>query len=449
MIEDENEVDFESFLAAVESKEQDQAQNNSNQKGFEFPKCAQVGNRAIVRFVKGIAETSFDKDKAGSGRAKLYNVGWVKDDAGKAFPLVLPAIVKNVPQMESTFLKFVDKVLTRVWVDNPDPSKKGSWNYIYSERDDYGQQQSGEMTLKEIFWNVFKSGKKETDMYYNSARSWRGQTVYVANVIDRMDYKWHQENKKTKLLMRSVKLNGDKVNHKEISLYAIGSALGELADNHGTKLDYDVLILPGPEAKDKFSLKNVSKLKEINYWDDVKFLTDEERNAISVTKGFTDEEKSWEVIDIDKYYRYTSAGLILKHFGKTIRNFDMMVGTNFYDELKAEADADAAFKKSQQTATESAPANEAPVAPQATAQVTQPVASQPTAAPVQPQPVTQVTPTPQPAATQPVAPQAPVQSAPQSAPSFDTMSPAGKPEPMPVTDEARASISSFYDSLED
>ena len=441
MLEEDDGLGFADFLASVQEEEKDEAQNSQNQKGFEFPECAQIKGHAIVRFVKGIPETAFDKDKSGSGRAKIVNTGWVKDDEGKFFPLILPAVIKGKPHEKSTFLDFIDKVLTKVWVQDPNDPKKGAYNYIYSERDDYGQQQSGEKTLKEIFWDVFKSGKTPQDMYYESQRSWRGKTVYIANVIDRLDYKWHQEHKKTKLLMSKVVAKGDRVNHSEISYYLIGAPLAELANNHGTKLDYDVLIVPNPkDNKEKYRLTNVTKLKAIGYLDDIKNIVPEnEMEMISTTKGFTEEEASWESVDIEKYYHYTSAATLLKHFGKTIKNFDMMVGTNFYDELKAEADADAAYRKAK------GEENAQTSAPQATVQATaQPVAT----STVSPSPVTAQAAVQNPVTPAPVAPQPTVQN-PVTPASFDTMTKVEKPEPMPVTEAAKSSIQSFYDSLDD
>lgn len=449
MLEEDDGLGFADFLASVQEEEKDEAQNSQNQKGFEFPECAQIKGHAIVRFVKGIPETTFDKDKSGTGRAKIVNTGWVKDDEGKFFPLILPAVIKGKPHEKSTFLDFIDKVLTKVWVSDPNDPKKGAYNYIYSERDDYGQQQSGEKTLKEIFWDVFKSGKTPQDMYYESQRSWRGKTVYIANVIDRLDYKWHQEHKKTKLLMSKITAKGDRINHSEISYYLIGAPLAELANNHGTKLDYDVLIVPNPkDNKEKYKLTNVTKLKGIGYWDDIQNIVPEnERELISTTKGFTEEEASWESVDIEKYYHYTSAATLLKHFGKTIKNFDMMVGTNFYDELKAEADADAAYRKAkgeENTASQST-SNVQTSTPQSAVQATAPVSPSPTvqvntqAAPVAPQVQATAQPSVQP---QPTA-QANVQT------SFDTMTKVEKPAPIPVTEAAKSSIQSFYDSLDD
>lgn len=375
----EDVVDFDAFVNAVESTERKEAQNSSNQKGFEFPECVGIGNKAIVRFVNGIAETALDQGKPGSGRAKLFNIGWVRDDNNKPFRLILPAIINNKPMYSSTMVDFIDKVLSRMYVEAKDPTtgeNKSGWKYFYEERDDYGQQTSGEMTLKQIFWNVNKSGIQPGDSpYYKSQKSWRGQTVYIANVIDRLDYDWHKTNKKTKLLMRSVSVKNNTIRNKEVSSYAISTPLKELADNHGIKLNYDVLIIPGAQPMDKFILKNVSKLKEVNYWDDVKsVITEDDKAKISIVPGFTDEEKTWEPIDIGKYYRFTSSTTILKHFGKTIKNFDMMVGTNFYETFKEEAAAEAKVRETN-SSTESVNTVATPIPETITLSVNQPIAS--------------------------------------------------------------------------
>ena len=425
----EDDVNVDAFVDLVAKNEQSQAQENGNQKGFNFPTTVGVGSKAIVRFVNGVAESATDQGKPGSGRAKLFNIGWVKDDNGKVFKLVLPAIIKNKPMYPHLMLDFIDKVLARTWVDDmvSDDGKKGGWKYFYAERDDrgaLGEKIPGQPTLKSIYWNVFKSGAQPSSQYYRSQKSWRGQTIYVANVIDRLDYKWHQDNKKTKLLMRKVDVKDGQIRNRELSWYAVGDTMHELTDSHGIKLNYDVLILPGSDPKDKFTMKNVSKLKEVNYWDDIKnVIVQSDIDAISMSPTFTDEEKTWETIDIGKYYKFTSAKTILEHFGKTIEAFDMMTGNNFLEQFKAEA---ALEKKASGGSTTSVNEPLTNVAPQAT------VVSQP--APVEKPVVTQAAPS--------VAP----------TPSFDQMNPApnvAPPEPTSISPEAQQDISSFYDSLDD
>lgn len=441
-------VDFDAYVGAVKATEKKQTQQNNTRKGFKVPDCCAIGDKAIVRFVNGIAETALDQGKPGSGRAKLFNIGWVRDDENKPFFLVLPAILNNKPMYKSLIVDFIDKVLARAWVDNPNAKEgepAGAWQYYYADRDDYGQQQTGTKTLKSIFWNVFKSGVTAAEVgpdKYKKQRSWRGQTVYIANVIDRYDYKWHQENKKTKLLMRFVNVTSDKVTRREASFYAMGAPLKELTDNHGVDLNYDVLIVPGTESTDKFTLKNVTKLKQINYWDEVKnYITDEDKKVISDSSAFTDEEKTWSPIDIDEFYRLTGAKVFLSHFGKTVKAFDLMTGTNYYEQFEAEAKLEdkAAGKTEAQSApaqTQEQPAatNTAPAQTQAAPVQEQPAATQ--AAPAQPQPVAQ---------TQ----AAPAQAAPTQSPSFDTMSPAGVPSEVTPSADAKKNIDDFYDSLDD
>lgn len=416
------EVDFEAFTETVEATERQQAQQSTAQKGFDVPDCVEVGSKAIVRFVNGVAETALDQGKPGSGRAKLFNVGWVRDDNDKPFFLVLPAIIKNKAMYNSTLVNFIDKVLSKVWVDNPNPQPgqpKGSYRYLFEDRNDYGQQQKGEMTLQQIFQKVYKSGVNPSSQFYATTRSWRGQTVYVANVIDRLDYEWHKKNKKTKLLMRKLTVKDGRISRKEVSLHAIGAPLKELTSNYGTALNYDVLIVPGAAPTDKFTLKNVSILKSKDFWEDVKsVVTEKDKSLVSVENGFTAEEATWEPIDIDKFYRLTSTGTILKHFGKTIRNFDNMTGSNFYEMLKQEADADAKARKAEdpKNAETNAPSITASAAP--TAQALQQAATSSNA----------MRPTPT---------QTPVQQAVEAAPA-----------PVEPSPEAKADIDSFYDSLD-
>lgn len=407
----EEDVNVDEYVSLVATNEQNNAQAN-----YTFPKTVGVGTKAIVRFINGVAASPADPGTPGSGRAKLFNVSWIKDDKGKFFRLCLPAVINNKPMYPHTLLDFIDKVLSRTWVEDliQEDGKKGGWKYFYAERNDYGQLSSGTRTLKDIFLNVYKSGASPSNQYYKSQKSWRGQTIYVANVIDRLDYKWHQENKKTKLLMRKVDVKDNQVRNKELSFYAVGSGLEDLIGAHGAKLNYDVLIYPGAEAKDKFHFKNLSKLKLVNYWDEVsKVVTEDDKKLVSVDPDFTDEEKTWDPIDIDKYYKFTSASAIIDHLGQTIEAFDMMVGTNFMEQFKREA----ALEKKVKGATEQ-------------------TESTPVAAPTQ--------------STAETVTQAPVQST--VAPSFESMNSVtsqstAEPEPMAVSAEAQADIDQFYAEL--
>lgn len=359
----EFDVNIDSFIE--ETKENEIRENQSQSKnGFQFPTCVGIGNKAIVRFVNGIPSTPVDQGTPGSGRAKLVNINWITDDKGKKHRLILPAIIDNKPQYPSTLVDFINTVTARVWTNyTPEQieankgtkleGKKGKFNYLYEERKDYGKKSSGARTLADIFQFVNKSGHKAGELYYESQKSWIGQTVYIGNVIDRLDPEWHRTNKKTKLLMSKVNLNGDKVTNKEASWFRM-KPLTEFVKNHGSKMNYDVLITPQYDGTKEiqnapYKFYNVSKFKSLNYWDDVrKFLKPEEtipasedpedKGIIKVSNTFSDEEKQYDTIDIDKLYKFTSASKILEWVGGTIKEFDEMQGTSFYEKLKTEAD---------------------------------------------------------------------------------------------------------------
>ena len=350
---DSVDVNVDAFINLLEDEEKKEAVENSNQQGIEIPPTCELKNKAIVRFVNGIPETEFDVSSPESGRAKILNINtFLKDDDGKYFNLILPGIVNNKPLFPHTMIDFVKKVLSKAWVEGTNGAK-GHYEYYYANRNDYGQQSSGFKTLAQIFEYVHKSGVSKDSQYYTGAKNLLGQTVYIANVIDRLDYDWHRQNKSTKLLARSLKVrkNGN-VSRKELSQFSVETPFKELIESSGPKLNYDVLIVPPKENLEKCIMKNVSKLKQINYWDEVRaYITEEDKQKISIESDFTAEEKMWDTINIEKYYKISSAKYILKHLGKTIQSFDMAVGTDFYERFKAEAEADAKIEKTSHSAS--------------------------------------------------------------------------------------------------
>ena len=164
-------------------------------------------------------------------------------------------------------------------------------------------------------------------------------------------------------------------------------------------------------------------MKSIDYFSDVKrYCTEKELIAakddlndegiVKCTPTFSASEQEYDVYDIDKEYRFTSATTIIKHCIKTIEAFDAMQGTDFGARLRQEADlekqakdAAKAGQKVEDAASPTAPiadvtapiatptqtvAPTAPVAP--TAQVTEP-ATVITSAPVAEAPIAPVAPT--------------------------------------------------------
>ena len=422
MIDESMEIDMDGFIDSVKEEDTNNAQNGTSTSngGFQFPTCVGIGNKAIVRFIYGIPASPLEPRFKNPYVAKLVNLSWIKDDEGKNMRMILPAIIGNKPQVPSTMCDFLDAVLTQVWCDftpeeiaarqaDPklDAKKKnatGEYRFFYKGRQDYGAQTYGSKTLGEIFDFVYKSGHQPGEQYYDSQKSWRGQTVYIANVIDRKDAEWHKANKKTKLLMGSVKLKaGNKITNKEASWYRM-SSITDFAKNAGQNMNYDVMIKPvyGPNGAEisnaPYKFAELSSRAEKDYWNDIATdITPEERKLVRGA-NLSEEEKQMDLIDISMYYRVTPASTIVKRLIKTIDAFDMMAGTNFGERFRMEAKMEEEAKAAQKAveAPASAPVTQPTVDPQVQATVSQPVA--PTAQVTEPASVTTSAPvTPQPA----------------------------------------------------
>ena len=376
-----DDIDMDGFISEV--AESDNSGNGSgNSNGFYVPPAVAIGAGALVRFVNGIPSTPLNPSKPGSGQAKLVNINWVTGADGKPMKLVLPALIDNKYQYPTILGEFIDKVLTRVWVDyteeeiadnesDPDlKGKKGYYQYIYEDRDDHGALEgtakaSGLPTLQDIFWNVRKSGHKPGEKFYDSQKPWSGQTVYIANVLDRMNPEWHKQHKSTKLLMSKVTVKGDKVTNKEASWFRM-SPIQTLGKQLGSSLRADIYIHPEYDVKGKaidknaYQFFNMSKAAnkqaklvaagiEGDEFDEVKmipgFKEDFIKNTVTL-EDFTEEEKLYDVIDIDKVYKFTDYTYILKRLGPIIDAFDTMVGTDFGDRMRTEAKYEAEQKKS-------------------------------------------------------------------------------------------------------
>lgn len=409
MIDESMNVDMDSFIDSVKEEDTSNAQNGASNGGFQFPTCVGIGDKAIVRFIYGVPASPLEPRFKNPYVAKLVNLAWIKDDEGKTMRMILPAIIGNKPQVPSTMCDFLDTVLAQVWCDftpeeiaarQLDPkldakkkAAKGEFRPFYKNRPDYGAQTYGTKTLGEIFDFINKSGHQPGEQYYESQKSWRGQTVYIANVIDRKDPEWHKANKKTKLLMGSVKLKaGNKITNKEASWYRM-SSITDFANNAGANMNYDVMIKPvyGPDGKEisnaPYKFSELSSRAEKDYWTDIASDITPEERALVRGAALSEEEKQMDLIDISLYYHITPASTIVKRLIKTIDAFDLMAGTNFGERFRMEAKMEEEKKAAAKEATaESAPQpTPAPVTPQPQVVPNTPaMESVPTQAPVPP-----------------------------------------------------------------
>lgn len=437
MIDETMDVDMEGFCDSVAEDDLNNASEGGNGKKGPLFKSVGIGNKAIVRFIYGVPATPLEARYSNPYVAKLVNVQFIKDDAGKWMRLVLPPIINYKPQVPSTLYDFCEAVLAKDWYDftdeeiaarQADPKltekqkkAKGKWVYLYENRNDYGAQQFGSMTLKDIFLKVSKCDADPAGKFYDQQKSWEGQTVYVANVIDRLDPTWHAENKKTKVLMGSVKLKGNKLKTKEASWYRM-SSITDFAKTSGSKMNYDVLIKPafvnGKEATSApYIFEELTSRKEKDYWSGCA-LTDEEKKLIQ-PEALSEAEKNFELVDLGRFYKFTSATQVVERLIKVVDAFDLMTGSNFGPRFRAEAEQEKAAK----AAAKAAEGNKAPVAPSA----------------VKEEPVAPVQPT-----VEPVAPVAPATPQPTQAAPAANANPYGFAPVNPATD---FDPSSFYDHM--
>lgn len=417
----EDEIDMDGFINEV-AESDNSGSGTGNNNGYYVPPAVGIGSGALVRFVNGIPSTPLNPSKPGSGQAKLVNINWVTSDANKPLKIVMPALIDNKYQYPTILGEFIDKVLSRVWVDyteeemeanKSDPKlkgKKGYYNYIYEKRDDHGPlegtaEANGLPTLSDIYWNVKKSGHKPGENFYDSQKPWYGQTVYIANVIDRMNPEWHKQNKSTKLLMAKVTVKGDKTTNKEASWFRM-SPIQTVGKAIGSSLRADLYIHPEYDAKgipidrNAYQFFNMTKAANKQAKLDAAGIEGDEFDEVRLVPGFkdafitntskledfTDEEKTFDVIDIDKVYRFTPYSTIVKFLGKTIEAFDKMTGSDYFERMKTEAKYEEEQKKVAPKGNFDQPAEtpKADVAPKAAPVVETPVVETPAPAKEEP-----------------------------------------------------------------
>lgn len=239
---------------------------------------------------------------------KMVTMSRIIGDNGKYFRVIWP----NKKDNENWFLyKVYDKVMAYTW-------DKASQSRVYHNQKKY----------PEVFNRVFKNGK--VDNTYESG--WKTKQVVLINAIDRGMMDWHKENKKTCLLSRNVNEGDNDVFYYDfgIPFTTYTKIFDEVVSYAGDWESYDILIR-------RFSDDPYYKVFHAS--DDRKKFADE----MKLVKGsldyadapLTEEERSWERWNIDKYSKVTSYTKIMNRLKVFIQEVDAVFKTRFYDELEA------------------------------------------------------------------------------------------------------------------
>lgn len=371
-------------LIANEKKAEEKAavQEASNKGKITYPPYVALSvnkesKPALVRMVSGLCPRKRADWTYDVGQSRVVTKSWIaKDQNGKPWKIILPP---HWSDENNPVWDFIDKVTEKVYtkVKNPDGSETSQKNFVYKGITNYGKLQSGPYTLGEIFEFVTKGGESPMNASkYKYANGLAGKEIFVANVIDRNDYQWHKDNKKFKVLIRSSNASKDPANpfKGELSAYSIYTITGKSATasqpltkalvkedgTHYNPWDIDLAIKDPDTAHDNFAkceVVNASDCKEHNYYKEIAGWNID-TNKI-VVGPLTDEEKSWEPVNLDKgEFGINSYKNIWDHIGNYITAFDEMTGSNFGERIQAKIEQEAALKKANQA--EEAPAQPAP-----------------------------------------------------------------------------------------
>lgn len=349
-----------------------------------------VSKPVLVRMVSGLCPTKRSEWTVGVGQSRCICKSWLKDQTGKAWKLILPP---RAADEGNPIWAFIDYVTSKTYANTvrEDGSKAREKAYIYKGRTDYGKSQSEKYTIGDVYEYVTKGGESPMNgNKYKFANGLAGKEIFVANVIDRNDYAWHQENKKFKVLIKACNPSKDPANpfKTELSAYSIYtiSGRGATTDQPLTKAlmkegggfynpwDVDLAIKGADTSKDNFAkcdVVNVSDLKEHSYY---KQIDGWGINTDKIVVGpLTEEEMSWEIVDLDRgEFGCNTYQNIWNHIGDYVTAWDHMLGTNFAERIQTKIEEEKALKKMSNADEESAANEEVSAQPEPQPQAAQP-----------------------------------------------------------------------------
>lgn len=270
----------------------------------------ETGVPSIIRAVGGPFNTNLDNTTA-----RTVNISWIVGDDGKKFKLIRPSF-----QEDPNYI--LNRIISRV--------KQIKWN-------------TGEKTFPvkdkfpEIYNIIDKNGLAKDDPKCKFDRGWTGKEVLIMNVIDRSQMDWHQENKHTMLLAKSVNIGTDGNEYAEegVSASVFTPTLIQFYKYYGSWEKYDLAITKTGDMHNAFIIENATKNPER--------VEHGMEQYISSSDHLSAEEKGWERYDLEKLYRVTTSHKIYNHLKGTIARIDTALGTHFLSDLEAEVEKEKAL----------------------------------------------------------------------------------------------------------
>lgn len=235
----------------------------------------------------------------------------IRDDNGKYMEVYKPS---HLTDKNYILNKIINRVTRPTWIN--DASGRGT--KIFPVEKDF----------PEIYNIIEKNGLTPSDPAYRYDRGWKGTEVIIMNVIDRSQMDWHEANKHTMLLAKSINTDnkGNEYVDKGVSSFAVNSRLGHLFKAYGSWEKYDIAFTKTGRKDNPYNIINASQSPlEVD---------SAYQKYISTAPDLTDEERSWERYDLKTKFAYTSATKIMNRLGNTIKKIDHALGTEYYDELQ-------------------------------------------------------------------------------------------------------------------
>ncbi len=303
----ENEVLDDDLFAQYAQQQQKEAEQRaakgSGNSNFSFETIKwsglQTNNIKIIRAVGGPPNSTIDEFTA-----KTIRVSWIIGDDKKKFRCILPEAA-DAP--DHLLWNIIARVKGSEWVEGQ--------RVVPVERD-----------FPEIYNIVHKNGLSKADRSWIFDRGWTGRNVLLMNVIDREMQQWHQENKHTALLSRSIGIGKDGAEFPETGVpsYGFSGLLANLFKFYGNWEKYDIGITRTGLKEAPYRVINASKYIEETG----------DKGSLVSNEPLSDEERNYERYDLNKLFQITSYTKIYNHLKGKIARIDSALDTNFLEELK-------------------------------------------------------------------------------------------------------------------
>jgi len=233
-------------------------------------------------------------------------ISMIKGDNGKKFKCIWPARAEN---KNWPLWKIYDLIMAYSFSAEKDA--KGNSIKIYNNF----------KTHPETFNRV---AKNDSDNKWEPG--WRPKCFVNGNILDRHDKAWHLENKHSKLLSKKASEMGNTGKFwfdPGIPMSAYNTIWDTVVEYYGDWEEYDVVLT---------KIQETPWYRAFNGEEEFIKLGKEAKEAV-VVGPITEEEKAYELYDLDKIFKVTSYTKIKSHLGEFIKKVDLDFKQNFSEEL--------------------------------------------------------------------------------------------------------------------